>query len=282
MKRTTPLLLVFDGECPMCVALTRLYLLLGWVPAERRVALQDVDPELLAALTAAGIRNEMAVVEPASRRILTGVPGLFWLLRETWARPIVWVLDRPVLRSVCDVAYRFIGFNRRFFSTPRPRGFQCACEPDERVSYNLSLVVLALVLAFAAVTSYDRAWGPLPVETFTERRLQFGRALLVLLVLRIALTAPPALRLRALGHASMGIFYGAFLLALATLPVRWIPAGHVEVYLSAAGILAGLWLLRFLGRRFRYIGLARPALRAGIVATLTLLALGLRGVVALL
>ena len=112
MKRTTPLLLVFDGECPMCVALTRLYLLLGWVPAERRVALQDVDPELLAALTAAGIRNEMAVVEPASRRILTGVPGLFWLLRETWARPIVWVLDRPVLRSVCDVAYRFIDWFR--------------------------------------------------------------------------------------------------------------------------------------------------------------------------
>ena len=266
----------------MCVGLTRLYTLLGWVSAERRVALQDVDQELMGELTAAGIRNEMAVVDPASRRILTGVPGLFWLLRDTWARPFVWVLDRPVLRSICDVVYRFIGFNRRFFSTPRPRGIQCACEPDERVGYNLALVALALVLAFAAITSYDRAWGPPTGEFFTGPRLFFGRALIVLLVLRIALTAPPPLRLRALGHASMGLAYCAILLALASVLVRWLPAEHVEVYLCAAGILAGAWLLRFLGRRFRYIGLARPGVRAGFVAALTLLALGLRGVASLL
>jgi predicted DCC family thiol-disulfide oxidoreductase YuxK len=273
-------LLVYDGECPMCIGLTRLYLHLGWVSADRRIAFQDVEGELAVALVEAGIRNEMAVVEPDSGRILSGVPGLFRLLEETWARPFVRLLDRPVLREICVVLYRFIGFNRRFLSLPRPRAIRCACEPDPHAGYNLALVALALALTAAAVAGTDRVWSArapaLPIE---ESLLLLGRALILLLFLGVALTVPPALRLRALGHASMGLLYSALLLALAALLSLWLPDERARAWLFAAGVLVLPWLWRFMARRFRYLALSRPGLRALVLATLGSLALSLRSFV---
>jgi predicted DCC family thiol-disulfide oxidoreductase YuxK len=270
-------LLIYDGECPMCVGLTRLYQRLGWVSADRRVAFQDVADELAAALVEAGIRNEMAVVEPDSGRILSGIPGLFRLLAETWARPLVLVLDRPVLRDLCVVLYRFIGFNRRFLSLPRPRALRCACEPDPRAGYNLALVALALALTAAAVAGYDRAWiASTSAQPTEDRMLLLGRALLILVFVRVALTVPAALRLRALGHASMGLVSSALLLALAALLALWLPDAWARTWLIAAGILVLPWIWRFTTRRFRYLALSRPALRALLLATLGSLAISLR------
>jgi len=153
-------LLVYDGECPLCIGFSRLYVTLGWVPASRRVPLLELEPELIGRLLALGFGNEMAVVEPDRITIRTGMDGILHLMHGTWARPLAAVLGLPGLRQLCQLVYEFVGANRRFLSLPRPRGPACACEPDERPAHNLALVVLALALAFLVAQPFDGPGGP--------------------------------------------------------------------------------------------------------------------------
>ncbi len=242
-------LLVYDGECPLCEGLTRLYVKLGWVSAERRIALQDVEPELLQSFFEAGIRNEMVVYEPTTRAILSGIDGIFRLWKDTWARPIVWLLDRPLLRQASTAAYRFIGYNRRFLSVPRPRAMRCACEPDEHAGYNVALIVLTLAAACL-----------LP---WVDSPLLLWRGLLVALLLTSALTVPREKRLRVLGHLALGLFY-AGCLTTAIVTAAWIPGA--EGLLLAAPLAALYVLLRLYAKRFRYLELTRPLLRSTVAA----------------
>lgn len=258
-------MLVYDGECPLCTGLTEVYVRLGWLPRAQRVALQDLDGELVERLLALGFGNEMAVVEPDRITIRTGVAGLFRLLRDTWARPLVVVLDRPILRPLCEVLYRFVGANRRFLSLPRPRGPACACDPDERPAYNLALVAIAGALAFLFALTFWRAFAR---ELGTAGRGGVGGVVSLSLTLLLVawLAIPLRLRLRALGHLAMSLFFGS----LALLPGALLVGNAPEAWAEALAWLTALILLLVcasqLSRRLRYLGLATVRVRAWSMA----------------
>ena len=118
-------LLVYDGECPLCIGFSALYVRLGFIPAAQRVPLLDLEPALIERLLALGFGNEMAVVEPDGATIRTGMDGILHLMSHSWARPLAAVLRLPGLLHLSELVYRFIGANRRFLSLPKPRGPAC-------------------------------------------------------------------------------------------------------------------------------------------------------------
>lgn len=264
--------LVYDGECPLCTGLTRWYVRLGWVSADRRVALQDVEPGLLAQFLAAGIRNEMVTYDPRTGEILTGVAGIVRLLEGTRARPLARLLSLPGLRPAAEVAYRFVGYNRRFLSTPRPRGLRCACEPDEQPVYNAALLVLALLASAACSWVFSCSVG-LARETGAPDPRWIGAALLVPFVL--VPFAPAGLRLRTGLHLAVGLARSALVLLLGA-GLAALAAGLLElVSLAGALLLASLALARDYRRRLRYLQLPRQGLALSLGTALGALALGL-------
>jgi hypothetical protein len=71
--------LVYDGDCPMCDRASALAVrLFPGRPA--RQPFQSFTGETAGRLDAAEIRNEMAVLDPATGEIRSGIPGFLWLL----------------------------------------------------------------------------------------------------------------------------------------------------------------------------------------------------------
>jgi hypothetical protein len=246
-------LLVYDGECPLCIGFSRLYVTLGFVAASRRVPLLELEPELIERLLALGFGNEMAVVEPDRITIRTGVDGILHLMRGTWARPVAAVLGLPGLRQLCQLVYDFVGANRRFLSLPRPRGPACACEPDEKPAYNLALVVIAGSLAFLAASSFAGVAGDQPAQWRWSVLVLPGLLLLWFLL-------PGNLRLRALGHIAMALLMSGVVIGVGGLFFGDGPGWGLVSLLAVA--LSGSQLTR----RFRYLQVDRPSLFGWLIA----------------
>ena len=68
-------LLVFDGDCPVCVSTVEALEKAGLVPAARRRAYQAFEGDVSARLWDAGIRNEIAVLDESTGVIESGVPA---------------------------------------------------------------------------------------------------------------------------------------------------------------------------------------------------------------
>jgi len=252
-ERAGKRLLVYDGECPLCIGFSRFYVTLGWVEPEQRVPLLELEPELIERLLALGFGNEMAVIETDRSVIRTGMDGILHLMSASWARPIAAVIGLPGLRQLSELVYRFIGANRRFLSLPRPRGPVCACEPDEKPAYNLALVGIAGGLAFLVASGFggidrelDRPW----------RWILMGLPGLLLLWG----TLPSGVRLRALGHIAVTTLFAGVTLGLGGLffdnGVGW------GVVWAAAVVLAGTQLVR----RFRYLQVEHARLLGWLIA----------------
>jgi hypothetical protein len=78
-------------------------------------------------LLEAGAAHALAVLDPESGEIRTGVAGLAWLGRGTRLAPVAWLLGRSPLRLPAEVAYRFVARHRRALFRPRAGSARCAC-----------------------------------------------------------------------------------------------------------------------------------------------------------
>ncbi|MGH9362699.1 MAG: hypothetical protein ACRD2T_12360, partial [Thermoanaerobaculia bacterium] len=75
MATTGDKVLVYDGDCPICIRGSELFVRWGLVPEERRREFQSYEGETAERLAAAGFRNEMEVFDQAAGDIRTGFPG---------------------------------------------------------------------------------------------------------------------------------------------------------------------------------------------------------------
>ena len=233
-------ILIYDGDCPMCRA--TIARLLAWrlVWPEQTVSNHELSADDLTAARAAGLRNELIVLDPATGELRRGTDGLLWIVRDNRRqRFLVSVLSLAGFRHVLRLGYQTIAYNRRIISPPETR-IVCDCEPELTGARRMMLVVPALVFnavvlcgsgaALFAATGWDR---PL------DGALAFAASIVAIgLVLGMAALVgmPREKRLDYLGHVAVTLFCGAtaFLpiaMLAAFLPREWAMAGFA---LSAA------------------------------------------------
>ena len=156
-------ILVYDGDCRMCGQFSKLaerHWLCG--EAERRPAAAFTGEEA-ERLQAAGVHNELAVIDPASGEIRSGYDGLIWLLGQGRLRPLAGVLGWGPVAFLLRHDYRLVAFNRRIFSPP-DRSVACACDPDFHAGYRWAFIGVALLWSvllggvFAWLYADRRAW----------------------------------------------------------------------------------------------------------------------------
>lgn len=250
--------LVYDGECPFCTGIARLAVRTGVLPESGRLAFQDADRALAERLLAAGIKNEVLVLTPATGELRSGAQGLLWLLADTRLAPLARLCARRPLLDAFEALYGFVASNRRLFAAPRPRGPTCACEPDDRPARQWLFAALAALCAagplFLLGLSAPRAVGPGSVAPLAAAGIPWCVPAL------LARRLPRDARRRYLAHLAATAAAGGLVLLLPALATLVLPAevhAALSYLLFFCAAVAGGLMFAMQRRRLAYQGLGR-------------------------
>lgn len=247
--------LVFDGECPLCRRFVgRLH---SWrlVSPRDSVALGDLPVEDQGELLSGGMRNELALWDSRARRMRLGADAILRALRKSWLGPLAALLSVPGIRTLVTLGYRFVAYNRRYLSVPKPRPFRCACDPEPQPIYQATLLTLSTILGLSSSALFARAvLGP---ELGGFIAMTGATALHFLLAASLVLGAtrggnfPADERYAARIHAGVSLTATAWpLLAFGWASGGpWIEGSRGDLALRIAVGLGGLLLLVWRGRR---------------------------------
>ncbi len=138
--------LVYDGDCSICIAASRV-LIRPWLSGDsEREPFDAFEGETAARLVEAEIHNELAVLDRGSGEIRGGLDGILWILREGRLRWVAAILALPGIYHLFSFLYHLIAYNRRILSPVKPRAVACACDPDPNALYQWSFIAICLML----------------------------------------------------------------------------------------------------------------------------------------
>ena len=166
-------ILVYDGDCSICVGATRTLNRLGLVPRENCRPFESLEPPWSDRLLDAGINNEMAAVDLKTEEIRSGLDAILWMLLDSWASPLSRMLSWPGVHGLARRAYHIVSYNRRIIVPAKPRPIPCACDPAFHLGYRLAFIVLGLIsstfltLLLGARLAALESWPLAEVEPWT-------------------------------------------------------------------------------------------------------------------
>jgi predicted DCC family thiol-disulfide oxidoreductase YuxK len=259
--------LVYDGDCPFCVAASEWLLRRAPAGARRRPA-QEFAGQGARDLEAAGVRSALLVAPAGGGPPRAGLEGVALLLeggRTAW-----WVrlLLAPALRPVLTPLYRLVAQNRRVLFPPASCGSH-ACDPPPRPLLEVALVATSLLLALLVVAPLGALlWPRIGLGAAGAGALSLALAWSLLLLGQCAagLLAPRSSRWRAARHGALVVALGALPNAL-VLPLAPFLSGTPLVLAFTLTFSAGTWLLlRLQVSRRERLGLGPRDLAAQWVA----------------
>jgi hypothetical protein len=215
----------------------------------------------LAAAQAAGLRNELVVLDPLSRETRSGTDGLLWILDDnTGHHVLVRLLALRGFRHVLRWGYQVISYNRRIISPPRHQ-IVCDCEPEVTLARRASLIVplalasilLAAVVGGATFRACD--WGP-ALEGAWCTEAAIGLAWLALVAAALV-GLRSVKRIDYLGHLAVTTLVAMLVMVPPSLIALALPtaAATALVGLAGAGSLALSSAMQ--RRRTQALGLSR-------------------------
>lgn len=208
---STDEVLVYDGDCPLCVAAVNTLARAGLVARDAMRPYQDLEGEVAELLWEAGIRNEMAAYDPASGRVRTGVRALLHAMRTSRLGPVVRLLGLPPITALLSLGYRLVSYNRRILAPREPGTVRCACDPDFHAGYRIGLVAILIAAAvlltlLLGVTLPLRADPASAVQSATDMLVVAGSGWVALMLL--ALRLPFERYVTWLGHLAVTMVVG--------------------------------------------------------------------------
>lgn len=251
VSATATKIVAYDGDCPMCTSTIGMLIGLKLLKPDQTRGIHELDRADFDAVYAAGIRNQLVVIDPVTREARTGSDGLLWILREnTGNHFLIRLLALPGMRHLLGWGYQIISYNRRIISPPRRR-IVCDCEPEVTVARRLSLIlpVLAITMllmagigaaAFRGWELGDAGSGALCMV------IAVGSVCAVLAAGSIFL--PKEKRIDYLGHLVVTMFVGALVLAPVSLLTPLVGQSGLIV-LDGASVLASVALMFAMQRR---------------------------------
>jgi hypothetical protein len=264
--------LVYDDDCPMCVALAARIVGAGAVPAARMRPVSAFTGDAAARIAAAGIAEEMVALDEATGETRSGLAALLWALRGgPWDRRAR-LLDRRPWRGIASALYRVVAYNRRLIAVPAARAAPCACEPSGRPGLRAAFLAACLALCAAVGAGVG---ATLPGALGHVARLPAGLAGIALagagpaLAGLLGLLAPRGKRLAWLAHLVATTALGAAVVAPAALLAALAPPVAGRAGFAVALPIAVFAMLGAQRRRARWLGLRRrhvAAWAAGFLA----------------
>lgn len=243
--------LIYDDQCPLCVAYTGAFINSGMLDEKGRTRYEEGQPKYAGALDMQKARNEIALVDTQSGHVYYGIDSLVKVLgsRFPWVAAIAGT--RPV-KFILLKLYKFISFNRKVIA-PSKTYLQQQCVPAFNLPYRLLYILLTALFTSAVLFRYSfLLTGLIPASNvLREFLICFGQLVFQSLLLWGA-RAGKRVWFDYLGNMMTVSLIGALLL----LPALMVHAFFVLPSLCYAAyfmtVVAFMFYLHF--RRVGYIG----------------------------
>ncbi|MFT3704439.1 MAG: hypothetical protein QM802_18870 [Agriterribacter sp.] len=245
--------LVYDDNCPLCIAYSQLFVRYGLLQPEERKPFSTIDESLIAAIDFEKAKNEIPLIDMNSGEVLYGIDALVSILSRkaplikkiVAVKPVDWFLSR---------LYKFISFNRKVIVAKRCSQGTIDCAPS--CNYFYRSLFLLFFLSFNTAMLYPvhtQLLNHLPNYHLSFMQLQVAHFLLVTINCTLSLSLSVKNAFEYLGQVNM--------LALTTigLLLLFIPVAHLLNNASTIiiGYFLGLTIFIFKEylRRMHYAGI---------------------------
>ena len=196
-------ILIYDDDCPLCVAYTSAFVKTGILTTEGRQSFTAVSPELLHSINWQRSINEIPLVDPNTKQVWYGIDALLEILGQKCAlikrigrvQPINWLLKK---------LYSFISYNRKVIVAVKTSPLKVDCTPSFNLFYRvLFMVIFGVVNTLMIVPVHQHLLTQLPGYSLSLTRLLGLHAGMVALNGVLALLLPKRTALEYLGQVNM-------------------------------------------------------------------------------
>ncbi len=152
MKQLNDFKLVFDAECPICVAYSNAFVKTGMLDNTGRESYQQMTTLSCALIDKERARNEIALVNIKTGEVYYGIDSIFKVISNSF----------PLLKSLFDFApfywimkklYLFVAYNRKIIVPGKSHNDSCV--PDFNIKYRLMYIVFTWIVTSFILTHYS-------------------------------------------------------------------------------------------------------------------------------
>lgn len=236
--------IIYDADCPLCVAYTGAFEKAGMLEEGGRVAYSKVGNELRSSIDMDRARNEIALVDKTKNTVIYGIDSLFKVIGHRF-RLLGLLFRIRMFRNLMKEVYSFISYNRKVIIPAKPSTIECACVPDLKVGYRwayIGFTWLATAWILGLVT--QNMYPILPEASFIREFLVCGGQI-VFQAAFVELIAREK-TLDYLGNLMTVSFAGALALLPGLLLAIWVEESWFHILYFAA--VVGLMLLEHIRR----------------------------------
>jgi predicted DCC family thiol-disulfide oxidoreductase YuxK len=195
--------LIYDDDCPLCVAYTSAFVKTGLLTTEGRKSFTAVSPELLQSINWQRSVNEIPLVDTTTKQVWYGIDALLEILGQKCAliktigrvQPINWFLKK---------LYSFISYNRKVIVAVKTSPLKVDCTPSYNLFYRVMFMAVFLVVnTLLILPVHQHLLTQLPGYSLSLSQLFGLHACMVVLNCMLALLLPKRTALEYLGQVNM-------------------------------------------------------------------------------
>lgn len=249
-------MIIYDGNCQVCVGLRDLMLALGLVEAKECMAYTALDAQVKQQVNADRFRNEMALIDTRGGETLYGADGVSFVL----AAKIRFL--QPLFRFkpfflLFRFLYKTLAFNRYVIAPPKQQAIACDCYPETATKFRISFIALAVLIAVMLTAlfgvSVHEALGVKPLTGAGQLLVMAGTGWVVQMMIAV-LTLEKQQVLDYIGH--LGTMMVAGLLVLVPAIIFYFISGVLFYPLPLLSVVASSGLMLYLHyHRVKYLGM---------------------------
>jgi hypothetical protein len=248
--KTDNMLLIYDDLCPLCTWYSGLFVRLGLLEAEGRVAFSQAPAPLLSLISLERGKNEIPLVDPATRKVYYGIDALLTVLAQKfpWVKstaniqPINWALRK---------LYKLISFNRKVIVAQKCGKGRFDCSPEFNVPYRMAFMLIFLLFNSAMLLPIHRfVFSNLSFYHLNFWQLESAHLLFVFSNCLLALFLPRSTAIEYLGQVNMLALFTILLCIPLMLLCKLLPIG--DAFIVGYLVLVLLFVVKEYYRRMNY------------------------------
>lgn len=145
-------LIIYDGNCGLCLNSKRLLTKLRIIPESKCMNYHLLEPRLSDKINLEHFKYEMALIDDQSDRTVYGLEAVLQIFAAK-AGFLKAIKPGSALFGLLNFVYHTISYNR-YFLFPRKSRFACDCDPPFVMKYFLRWVVMGILLAMAVSAAF--------------------------------------------------------------------------------------------------------------------------------
>ena len=167
--------MVYDDNCPLCNAYTRVFVKLGLLNVEGRQPFSQVDAVIMCQIDKHKSRNEIPLLDTATNQTWYGLDAMLEVINMKFPLvkklanivPVKWVLLR---------LYKLISYNRKVIVAVPKNNSAFDCTPDFNKKYRLFFLLLITSIFYLFISSAYQFFKLQTLANISETQVYIGFA----------------------------------------------------------------------------------------------------------